>query len=104
MPPAGPRPSTARPRHFDGSGVELRFAAQPAGFIDARDVPDADGVVVATSWETAEWALALPESKGARAYFVQHHEGFDWLPVSGRGHLRPPLHKIVRSAPWLVDA
>jgi len=53
------------PSHFDDSGVELRFAARP-GRIDARDVPDAD-VVVATWWETAEWALALPDSKGARS-------------------------------------
>ena len=91
-----------RPRsHFDGSGVELRFAARP-GRIDTRDVPDAD-VVVATWWETAEWALALPESKGARAYFVQHHEVFDYLPVErARRTYTAPLHRIA-IAQWLVD-
>ena len=89
------------PSHFDGSGVELRFAARP-GRIDARDVPDAD-VVIATWWETAEWALALPDSKGARAYFVQHHEVFDYLPVErARRTYTAPLHRIA-IAQWLVD-
>ena len=89
------------PSHFDGSGVELRVAARPRR-IDARDVPDAD-VVVATWWETAEWALALPDSKGARAYFVQHHEVFDYLPVErARRTYTAPLHRIA-IAQWLVD-
>ena len=89
------------PSHFDDSGVELRFAARP-GRIDARDVPDAD-VVVATWWETAEWALSLPDSKGARAYFVQHHEVFDYLPVErARRTYTAPLHRIA-IAQWLVD-
>ena len=102
-PDAPRRASAARrpPSHFDGIGVDLRFAARP-GRIDASDVPDAD-VVVATWWETAEWALALPDSKGAKAYFVQHHEVFDYLPVErARRTYTAPLHRIT-IAQWLVD-
>jgi glycosyltransferase involved in cell wall biosynthesis len=68
--------------------------------ITDEDVPDAD-IVIATWWETAEWVNALGASKGAKVYFVQHHEIFPYLPVE-RCHAtyRMPLHKIV-IAPWL---
>lgn len=36
-------------------------------------IPDAD-VTIATSWETAYTVAALGESKGEKAYFVQHYE------------------------------
>jgi glycosyltransferase involved in cell wall biosynthesis len=67
------------------------------------DVPDAD-VVIATWWETAEWVAALSPSKGAKAYFIQHHETL-LAPqhkerVKATWHL--PLHKITISQ-WLVD-
>ena len=89
------------PSHFDGVGAEIRVAARP-GRIEANDVPDAD-VVIATWWETAEWALALPPSKGARAYFVQHHEVFDYLPVvRAKRTYTAPLHRIA-IAQWLVE-
>jgi glycosyltransferase involved in cell wall biosynthesis len=66
------------------------------------DVPDAD-VVIATWWETAEWVSALGPSKGAKVYFIQHHEIFPYLPVV-RCHAtyRLPLHKIV-VAQWLRE-
>jgi glycosyltransferase involved in cell wall biosynthesis len=65
-------------------------------------VPDGD-VVVATWWETAEWVNALAPSKGAKAYFIQHHEIFDYLPVDRvRATWRLPLHKITISK-WLVE-
>ena len=66
------------------------------------DVPDAD-VIVATWWETAEWVAALSPRKGAKVYFIQHHEVFDYLPkdrVAATYSL--PLHKITISR-WLVD-
>ena len=66
------------------------------------DVPDAD-VIVATWWETAEWVANLSQTKGAKAYFIQHHEVFDYLP---KGRVEAtyslPLHKITISK-WLVD-
>lgn len=60
------------------------------------DVPDADAVV-ATWWETAEWAARLPESCGAAAYFLQGVEWtIDGAPLSRvRQTWRLPLHKIV---------
>lgn len=66
------------------------------------DVPDAD-VVIATWWETAEWVSALGPSKGAKVYFIQHHEIFPYLPVA-RCHAtyRLPFHKIV-VAQWLRE-
>jgi hypothetical protein len=67
-----------------------------------RDLPDAD-VVIATWWETAEWVARLAPSKGAKCYFIQHHEVFDWLPVERvRSTYRLPLHKIV-IARWLAS-
>jgi glycosyltransferase involved in cell wall biosynthesis len=66
------------------------------------DVPESD-VVVATWWETAEWVNALSRSKGAKAYFVQHHEVFPYLPVDRcKATYRFPMHKIV-VARWLRE-
>jgi len=67
-----------------------------------HDLPDAD-VVIATWFETAEWVNALDAKKGAKVYFIQHHEIFSWLPID-RCHAtyRLPLHKIVVSR-WLKE-
>lgn len=66
----------------------------------ASDLPDAD-VIVATWWETAEWVAALPESKGAKVYFLQHFETA--MPCAQEPGVAErveatwqlPLHKIV---------
>jgi len=66
------------------------------------DVPDAD-VVIATWWETAEWVANLSPRKGAKVFFIQHHEVFDYLPVDRvKATWRLPLHKVTISQ-WLVD-
>jgi glycosyltransferase involved in cell wall biosynthesis len=66
------------------------------------DVPDAD-VVIATWWETAQWVANLSDAKGAKAYFVQHHEVFDYLPKEKvEASYSLPLHKIIVSQ-WLVN-
>ncbi|MCC6659497.1 MAG: glycosyltransferase family 4 protein [Phycisphaerales bacterium] len=68
--------------------------------VENRDVPDAD-VVLATWWETAEWAWNLSPQKGAKAYFVQGHEVFPYLPRERvEATLRLPMHKIT-VAGWL---
>jgi glycosyltransferase involved in cell wall biosynthesis len=66
------------------------------------DVPDAD-IVMATWWETAEWVAKLSPSKGAKVYFLQHYEAFDYVP-KGRVEAtwRLPMHKIA-VAKWLAD-
>jgi len=70
--------------------------------IDA-DVPNAD-VVIATWWETAEWVAALSPEKGAKAYFIQHHEAsFEYLPQERVAKTYSlPLQKITISN-WLVE-
>lgn len=87
--------------HIDNVDVPHRVLERYRPVTDA-DVPDAD-VVVATWWETAEWVAKLSEAKGAKAYFIQHYEVFDYLPterVSATWSL--PMSKIA-VAQWLVD-
>jgi glycosyltransferase involved in cell wall biosynthesis len=46
---------------------------------------------------------ALDARKGAKVYFVQHHEIFPWLPADRcRATYRLPLHKVVVSR-WLAE-
>lgn len=89
------------PSFFDNLGVEHKITDRYRP-VEDKDVPDAD-VVVATWWETAEWVAKLSPSKGAKAYFLQHHEVFDYLP---QGRVEAtwmlPMHKITISK-WLVD-
>ncbi|MEG3897757.1 MULTISPECIES: glycosyltransferase family 4 protein [unclassified Microcoleus] len=89
------------PSFFDNLGVEHKITDRYRP-VEDKDVPDAD-VVVATWWETAEWVAKLSPSKGAKAYFLQHHEVFDYLP---QGRVEAtwmlPMHKITISQ-WLVD-
>jgi glycosyltransferase involved in cell wall biosynthesis len=67
-----------------------------------QDVPDGD-VVIATWWETAEWVRDLSPQKGAKVYFIQHHEVFEHLPQQRcRATYTFPMHKIV-IARWLRD-
>ena len=98
-----PLPYAARkvPSLLDGLGVDHRMIDRHRP-ITAADVPDAD-VVVATWWETAEWVAEFPPAKGAKAYFIQHHEVHEGLPAERvDATWRLPMHKIV-IANWLAD-
>jgi glycosyltransferase involved in cell wall biosynthesis len=87
---------------LDGTGVVHQMLDRCRPVTD-DDVPDAD-VVIATWFETAEWVNALAPRKGAKVYFIQHHEIFPWLPQQRcRATYRLPLHKIV-VARWLKEA
>ncbi|MBD2022178.1 glycosyltransferase family 4 protein [Leptolyngbya sp. FACHB-36] len=87
--------------HFDHLNVPHALIDEFRPVVDA-DVPDAD-VVIATWWETAEWVATFSARKGVKAYFIQHHEVFDYLPKERvRATYRLPLHKIT-IAQWLVD-
>ena len=89
------------PSHFDGVDVQHQVLDRWRPIVDT-DVPDAD-VIVATWWETAEWVANLSKTKGAKAYFIQHHEVFDYLHkerVAATWLL--PMHKITISQ-WLID-
>jgi glycosyltransferase involved in cell wall biosynthesis len=87
------------PSHLDGSGLDHHVLDRRRPVTDA-DVPDAD-VIIATWWETAEWVNRLCANKGAKVYFIQHHEIFPYLPVErSKATYRMPLHKVV-VARWL---
>ena len=86
--------------HFDGLGLDCRVLDKYRPILHS-DVPDAD-VVIATWWETAEWASGFPAPKGAKVYFIQHHEVFPYLPVERvEATWKIPFHKILISQ-WLA--
>ncbi|MEL7238990.1 MAG: hypothetical protein AAGK78_09010, partial [Planctomycetota bacterium] len=66
------RPLLVRKTHFDDT-PELHTKLPHNGPITDRDLPDAD-VVVASWWETAEWARKLSPSKGRIVHLIQHDE------------------------------
>jgi glycosyltransferase involved in cell wall biosynthesis len=94
-----PKEQVALSSHLDGCQLDHHILDVWRPVNDA-DVPDAD-VVVATWWETAEWVAALSPRKGAKVYFIQHHEVFFYLPIERcQATYRLPMHKIV-IARWL---
>ena len=87
--------------HFDHVDVPLHVIDRFRPVTD-RDVPDGD-VVIATWWETAEWVAKLSPRKGAKAYFIQGYEVFDFTPTERvEATWRMPLYKITISK-WLVE-
>ena len=85
--------------HLDGSGLD-HFMIDTWRSITNDDVPDAD-IVIATWWQTAEWVNAFSPNKGAKVYFIQHHEVFPYLQIERcEATYRMPLRKIV-VARWL---
>jgi glycosyltransferase involved in cell wall biosynthesis len=87
--------------HFNHVTCECREIDRYGPLTDA-DIPDGD-VVIATWWETAEWVTKLSPSKGVKAYFIQHHEIFPYLPVERvKATWTTPMQKIL-VAQWLVD-
>jgi glycosyltransferase involved in cell wall biosynthesis len=98
-----PLPWDARPvtkSHLDGSGVEHRMIDGYRPII-ASDLPDAD-VVVATWWETLEWAWPLPRAKGAKVQFMQDYETFGGSTARVDATCRLKLPRIV-IAQWVKD-
>jgi glycosyltransferase involved in cell wall biosynthesis len=95
-----PVPHPKRPTHFDGRSVERHVLDRERRLTDA-DVPDAD-VIIATWWETGEWIEHLSANKGAKVFFAQGYEIFDWLPIERvKAMWAKPMHKIVVSQ-WLA--
>ena len=95
------RPAPGR-SHVEEAGFQPLCSTE-AGRVLPSDVPDGD-VLVATWWETAEWVLAMPATKGAKTYFVQHHEVFDYTPrLRVQATYRSRALKRIAVAPWLVD-
>jgi glycosyltransferase involved in cell wall biosynthesis len=65
----------------------------------AKHLPDAD-IVIATAWETAEWAATYPASKGKKFYLIQHLETWSGPEDRVLATWKLPLEKIV-IARWL---
>ena len=65
----------------------------------AKHIPEAD-ILIATAWETAEWAAAYPASKGRRFYLIQHLETWSGPDDRVLATWKLPLEKIV-IARWL---
>jgi glycosyltransferase involved in cell wall biosynthesis len=65
----------------------------------AHHIPDSD-CVVATAWETAEWAAMYPPAKGRKFYLIQHLETWSGAEDRVLATWRLPLEKIV-IARWL---
>ncbi|HEY9615770.1 MAG TPA: glycosyltransferase family 4 protein [Microcoleaceae cyanobacterium] len=87
--------------HFERLGLNCQILEQHRPVTD-DDLPDAD-VVIATWWETAEWVGKLSPSKGAKVYYIQHYETFDYLPQERvEATYRLPLYKIT-VANWIRD-
>ncbi|MDJ0843663.1 glycosyltransferase family 4 protein [Crocosphaera sp.] len=92
---------TRHPSIFDEIEVPLKVTQTSRPITDS-DIPDAD-IVVATWWETAEWVNNLSSAKGAKVYFIRHHEVHDYLPVERvKATYKLPLHKVTISR-WLVE-
>jgi glycosyltransferase involved in cell wall biosynthesis len=87
--------------HFADSPVPVRRLARTPPTAD--DLPEADALV-ATWWETAEWASRMPACRGAHAYFIQHHEVHMEHTPNDRvdATWRLPMHKLVVSG-WLAE-
>ena len=86
-----------RPDGWFKVSAEVRLLWVPS--LAERWVPDGDAVV-ATAWETAEWAAAYGARKGRKFYLIQHLETWSGPEERVLKTWRMPLEKIV-IAQWL---
>ncbi len=90
-----------RPDKWFRVDPRIRLEWKPS--LDSRWVLPAD-VVIATSWETAEWVAGYPKDRGRKFYLIQHQEstfpGAD--PDRAMATWKLPFNKIV-IARWLAD-
>lgn len=70
-------------------------------FLDQKFIPDAD-VVVATSWETAEWLNMYTPEKGRKFYLIQGLETWSGTQERVKATVMLQFHKIV-IARWLEE-
>jgi L-malate glycosyltransferase len=82
--------------------LENKIPINVLSYNDASVIPDAD-ILFATAWQTADFANRLPDSKGRKFYFVQHHESL-WTREKSKAQntYSMPFNKIVIST-WLKD-
>lgn len=81
--------------------VDVRPASRE-DIAGGRVFPDAD-FVMGCWWETIEWIMPLPSSRGRKFHFVQDLELFDYLPHQRTLNvLNQPIPKITVSR-WLAE-
>jgi L-malate glycosyltransferase len=82
--------------------LENKIPINVLSYNDESVIPDAD-ILFATAWQTADFANRLPDSKGRKFYFVQHHESL-WTREKNKAQKTyfMPFKKIVIST-WLKD-
>lgn len=73
-------------------GVRLVWAPS----LNADHVPDGDAVI-ATAWQTAEWAAAYPKSKGKKFYLIQSLEAWAGPEDRVMATWKLPMTKVVIS-------
>ena len=88
--------------HIANSGVPFVVFGRPSP--SASMLPDAD-LLIATWWETAVWADAMPASKGRKVHLIQGYEIWTGGDVRARVNaaLRLPNRKIAISSQLKFD-
>ncbi len=91
-------PTALNPESVDWFDNQVPITLLPGN--DTAFIPPAD-VLIATAWQTAEFASKLPPETGRKFYFIQHYESL-WMRDKKRAEqtYRLPFQKIVISH-WL---
>jgi glycosyltransferase involved in cell wall biosynthesis len=94
----GKKPTDLNPKSVDWFDNQVPITLLPCN--NKSFVPPAD-VLIATAWQTAEFAARLPQEAGKKFYFIQHYESL-WTRDKERAEqtYRLPFQKIVISS-WL---
>jgi len=79
---------------FHGNLVEVEKVTE-------QTVPHSD-IIVATSWETAEWIKDFPDSFGSKHYLIQGYEIWNANADRVTDTFKFPFHKMVTSN-WLKE-
>ena len=94
----GKRPTALEPESVDWFDNKVPITLLPVN--NAAFIPPAD-VLIASAWQTAEFAARLSKETGKKFYFIQHYESL-WMRDKKRAEqtYRLPFQKIVISH-WL---
>tara|TARA_R100000935_G_C2839131_1_gene170008 strand:+ start:4074 stop:5156 length:1083 start_codon:yes stop_codon:yes gene_type:complete len=89
--------------YFDEiDGLDLIILDKDRPVIE-QDLPNGD-VVIATWWQTANWVMGLPESKGKKIYFMQDYGGVPGQPLDKIiATWQLPFEKIITISNWLSE-
>ncbi len=94
----GKKPTALDPKSIDWFDNRVPIIQLPCN--ESAFIPPAD-VLVASAWQTAQFAAKLPKGTGGKFYFIQHYESL-WTRDKEQAEktYRLPFQKIVISS-WL---